>query len=90
MLRLGFLRRLPLWPVALTAAVLGVYLVDGLAWHPGVTSRFCSTGADRLAHWDGGWYTYIADHGYTTIPGSTSNPRRSSRWCPGWRVGCRH
>jgi len=59
-----------LLPAALTLLVLGLYLADGLAWHPGTTPAGCPAGVARLIHWDGTWYTVIAIHGYAPIAGS--------------------
>ncbi|HET9050563.1 MAG TPA: hypothetical protein VFO60_02605 [Candidatus Dormibacteraeota bacterium] len=58
-------------PLLLTAGVMAAYLVDALAVHPGTPALNCPVGGvDRLVHWDGGWYDYIALHGYAPRPGT--------------------
>ena len=55
-------------PVVTTWTLLGLYL--GLALLRSPASQNCaSDGVDRLAHWDGGWYSQIARNGYTHLSG---------------------
>lgn len=66
-------------PVVATWSVLGAYLVTALVVHASSDLPRCSVnGVDRLAHWDAGWYTLIAERGYVRIPG----PQQPSAFFP--------
>src|SRR5258706_3074989 len=66
-------------PVLTTWSVLSLYLVSALVIRPANDIVGCATdGVDRLAHWDGGWYTIIAEHGYVRVPG----PQQPSAFFP--------
>jgi hypothetical protein len=66
-------------PVLTTWSVLSLYLVSALVIRPSNDMPGCAVdGVDRLAHWDGGWYTIIAEHGYVRVPG----PQQPSAFFP--------